>query len=226
MFLKERNRSFTSLLLSSALLLLLAFNAAQPAFASGCNQDNAFCASTSTLNPHVTSTNGTVTFSPTSLNGLNETLSIAIPVDVSSDATSSWTVQIGMTPLTNADHTLPTTLHVAVMDVCNSGYPGGPSVCFPPGIWPSCLPALSSGASTSIVPSVSALTAAGSTPSPVTVINSPLSDLCGIGVMTFTTTLTATLLAKDTYAGTYSCLLELTVVSGPDCGAVGRQASC
>ncbi len=207
-FARRKSSLFGSLLSSLLLLLLLLGGAAHPALASSCPQRGAACASESAHPSTQTHTNEAVTLSPITLNGLDQTMTVQMPVDVEGiyPETAGWHIQIGMTQLSNADHALPLSWSVAMNGTCDT-----------PNIYvecemPNCYLFLP-GESESLSPSVGTITAGTSTPTMTTVLSA--SSRCGWGQMTISTTLSATLLAKDTYTGSYAGLFELTVVDGP-----------
>jgi hypothetical protein len=198
--------SLIGLVVSSVLMLLLMLSTAGPAFATGCAEDGTTCAYTlsgGALSP----TYSGVTLAPSSLNGQDQTLTLTLPVDIIDQDGNGWTIQAGLTPFISGNNTLPTVLNVSMTGACDTGS----SCSLPDGTAPS-------GTSpVPLTPDVSTLTAAGSSPT-LTVLISTLgngSAYYGMGSMTITTTLTAALLAKDTYAGTYTGKIELSVVSTP-----------
>jgi hypothetical protein len=198
-------RSLIGLAVSSVLMLLLTLTAV-PAFATGCAEDGSTC--TYTLSGGVLSpTYDSVTLAPSSLNGLDQTLTITMPVGIIDQEGDYWNIQAGLTPFTNGIFTLPTELNVGMTGACASGS----SCSLPDGTAPS-------GTNTvSLTPDVSTLTAAGSTPTLSVLISTAANGVAyyGMGSMMITTTLTASLLAKNTYAGAYTGKIELSVISGP-----------
>ncbi len=204
---KRWHFSLAGLALSLVLTLVLGLSAALPAFATGCVEDGATTCNYTLSGGSLSSTRGSVTMTPSSLNGSDQTLTITLPVDVTDQDGLGWAVQVGLTPFASSSHTLPADLHVAIQGECDSG-----STCsLPDGTAPS------SGVSNTLTPVISSITAAGSTPTAATVLNTAAngSFYYGMGSMTITTTLTASLLAKNTYAGTYAGIIDVTVVSGP-----------
>lgn len=158
----------------------------------------------------LSTTYGTATISPTSLNGLNQTLTVTIPVEVLIDSGTDWHMQIGLTPLASANHTLPTSLNLGLSGDCN-GF-NDQNYC----AWHSydnVCDHIAAGYPFYAYPSTTSITASGSTPVPVTVYDD--STGCTTGDITFTTSLTATLLAKDTYSGTYADEIQANVIAGP-----------
>lgn len=200
--------SYIVLVISSVLLLV--FYPAIPTFAASIslygNSANSRLNHADTLTP----TYGTATISPTSLNGLDQTLTVNVPIEVAVSGGTTWHMQIGITPLRGTGHTLPTSLNVGINGHCNSY--NGQSEC----AWPvnntTCW-GWSIGASYYVHPSTSSITASGSSPSPVTVFDDTYG--CSMGDITFTTLLTATLLARNTYAGTYTSEIQANVIAGP-----------
>lgn len=210
MYIKQRKSSFIGLLVSSTLLslLLLSSGAARSAFASGCLQRSAICPTTSRHPLVIPFTKEAVAISPSTLNGLDKTMTKQLPVDVLGAQNGfEWHVQVGLTQLSNANHALPSSWSVALTGLCdNDIFNGG--ICQ----MPDCR-ILSAGQSEPLTPLVSTITASGRTPSLTSVLS---SNLCGSGFdMTITTTLSAPLLAKNTYVGTYTGLFNLTVIDGP-----------
>lgn len=198
--------SVIALLVSSVLMLLLALSTAGPAFATGCAEDASTCSYTlsgGALAP----TYNSVTLAPSSLNGQDQTLTITMPVAIIDQDGNGWNIQAGLTPFTSGTYTLPTVLNVSMTGACATGS----SCSLPDGIAPSGTTAVS------LTPDVSTLTAAGSTPTLSVLVSTAANGTAyyGMGSMTITTTLTAALLAKNTYAGTYTGKIELSVVSGP-----------
>ena len=201
--------SYIALMMST--LVLLTLYPASPTFAASRSlYDNAArhqLNHTDTLTP----TYGTVTLSPTSLNGSNQTLTITIPVQVLISSATAWHLQIGLTPLASGSYTLPTSLHVGLTGTCNAfndhnycaWYIFNNGVCYHIGL----------NAHITAYSSITSITASGSSPGPVTVYED--SAGCTSGTITFTTTLTATLLAKNTYAGIYSDEIQASVIAGP-----------
>ena len=198
--------SLIALLVSSVLMLLLALSTAGPAFAIGCAENGTTCTyslSGGALSP----TYGSVTLAPGVLNGQDQTLTITMPVNIIDQDGNGWNIQAGLTPFTSGVYTLPTVLNVSMTGACASGS----SCSLPDGTAPSGTTAVP------LTPDVSTLTASGSTPTLSVLISTALNGTAyyGMGSMTITTTLTATLLAKNTYAGTYTGKIELSVISGP-----------
>jgi|SRR5579859_1382931 len=199
--------SLIGLLLSLVLTCGLGLSGALPAFATGCQEDGSTTCFYTLSGGTLSSARGSVTLSPSSLNGSDQTMTITLPIDVADQDGLGWAVQVGLTPFSNASHTLPTLFNVALTGACDTG-----STCsLPDGTTPG------SGTSNSLTPVITTLTASGSTPSAATVLNTAAngSVFFGMGSMTITTTLTAALLAKNTYAGTYSGKILVQVVSGP-----------
>ncbi|HLX40788.1 MAG TPA: hypothetical protein VKR42_09650 [Ktedonobacteraceae bacterium] len=198
--------SLVGLLLSSVLMLLLMLSTAGPAFATGCAEDGSTCTYTLTGGA-LAPTYGSVTLAPGALNGQDQTLTITMPVAIIDQDGNGWNIQAGLTPFISGGNTLPTVLNVSMTGACASGS----SCSLPDGTAPSGTSAVS------LTPGASTLTAAGSTPTLSVLISTAAngSAYYGMGSMTITTTLTASLLARNTYAGTYSGKIELSVISGP-----------
>lgn len=207
MICKRVSLSLIGLLVSCILTLMLGLGMAIPAFATGCVEDGVTTCSYVLGGGSLSSTRGSVTMSPSTLSGSDQTLTIALPVDVTDQDGLGWAVQVGLTPFSSSSHTLPTTLNVALSGSCDSGS----SCSLPDGTTPS------PGVSNTLTSTRGTITAAGSLPTAVTVLNTAAngSFFFGMGSMTITTTLTASMLAKNTYAGTYTGIIDVTVVSGP-----------
>lgn len=198
--------SFIGLVVGSVLMLLLTLSTAIPAFATGCAENATTCTYTlsgAALSP----TYDSVTLAPNALNGLDQTLTITMPVDIIDQNGDYWNIEAGLTPFTTGTYTLPTVLTVSMTGACASGS----SCSLPDGQTPDGTSAVS------LVPDVSTLTAVGSTPSMSELISTAANGTAfyGMGSMAITTTLTATLLAKNTYGGVYTGKIELSVNSGP-----------
>lgn len=206
-----RNRwtlSYIVLVLSSIVLLVL--YPAIPTFAASSSLNGGNASHRLNHPDTFTTTYGTATISPTSLTGLNQTLNITIPIEVATDDSSNWQMQIGLTPMVSASHTLPTSLNVGLIGTCNSsGFGGCNWIVNNSG---GCL-FFNSGDVSSAYNSATSIIASGSTPSMITVYSD--NEECTYGDITFTTSLTASLLAKDTYSGTYTDEIEANVISGP-----------
>ncbi len=194
MFLKKWKISFIGLLISSTLMLLMVLSTAVPAFATGCSDSGSTCNYT-LAGASLAPTYANITIVPTSLNGNDQMLTITLPVDIVSQNGQSWYMQVGMTPFVGINHTLPTTLDVAMSGECDNG-----STCsLPDGSTPE------PSTSTPLTPALPSITAAGSGSSPTlntlitTSENGSSGSYYGMGSMTLTTTLTTALLAKSTY---------------------------
>ncbi|HLX40787.1 MAG TPA: hypothetical protein VKR42_09645 [Ktedonobacteraceae bacterium] len=191
-------------------LLLLILNPAIPTFAAS---SSLYSGSTSHRLNHADSlstTYGTATISPTSLNGLNQTLSITIPLQVVITSGTDWHMQIGLTPLASANYTLPTSLNVGLTGYCNAyndhpycGWHSYNNSCY----------LFGTHFTYYANRSINSIVALGSTPTPVTVYDD--STGCTTGNITFTTSLTASLLARNTYSGTYTNKIQASVIAGP-----------
>ena len=208
MLLKKWQISSIGLLISGTLMLLMIFSTAVPAFATDCSDSGNFCIYTLT-GASLAPTYANITIVPTSLNGNDQTLTITLPVNIVSQNGQSWYMQVGMTPFIGLNHTLPTTLNVAMTGECDTG-----STCsLPDGSTPS------PSTTVSLSPTVPSITAAGSGSSPAmntlitTSENGSPGFYYGMGTMTLTTMLTATLAAKSTYPDTYQSYLEVAVVA-------------
>lgn len=208
MLLKKWQISSIGLGISGILMLLLVFSTAIPAFANGCDDNGSSCNYTLT-GASLTPTYQNITIVPTSLNGNDQTLTITLPIDIVSQNGQSWYMQVGMTPFTGANHTLPTTLNVAMTGECDDG-----STCsLPDGSTPE------PSTPVTLTPSLPSITAAGTEGIPTlnTVIttseNGSSGFYYGMGAMMLTTTLTTALLAKSTYPDTYQSNLAVTVVA-------------
>jgi len=204
--LKKWQISSIGLVMSGVLLLLVLGTA--PVFATGCSDSGSSCDYTLSGAP-LTPTYQNITIVPTTLNGNDQVLTIAVPIDIVSQNGQSWHLQVGMTPFTGVHHTLPTTLSVAMSGECDNG-----STCsLPDGSVPG------PSATAVLSPVLPSITAAGSGSSPTlnTVIttseNGSSGFYYGMGSMTLTTTLTTTLFAKSTYPDVYQSYLEVTVVA-------------
>jgi hypothetical protein len=202
---KRWNLSLVGLMGSCVLAMLLAFSTALPALATGCLEDGTTTCVYTLGGGALSSSRGIVTLAPTSLDGSDQTWTLTLPVDVTNQNGTGWLVQVGLTQFSNPNHTLPTVLGVALTGQCDAGS----SCSLPNGAMPP------PGMTIPLPPSIPTMIAAGSTPTGTTVIvtapNGPF--FFGMGSMTITTTLTASMFAKDTYAGTYTGLLLVSVAT-------------
>ena len=208
MALNRWTRSYIVLVIGSILLLVL--YPAIPTFAASSSMYGGRAGPRLNPTDSLTTTYGTATISPTSLNGSDQTLTVTIPIEVTLNSGTLWQMQIGLTPLASTNYTLPTSLNVGISGHCNA-YTDLPE-CDWPALNDACW-AWSIGDSYYVYPSRTSITASGSTPTMVTVFDD--STGCATGDITFTTSLSATLLARNTYAGTYTSKIQASVIEGP-----------
>jgi hypothetical protein len=199
--------SIIGLAMGLVMMALLVFNGVGTAFADS-------CVLTTTNGCTFTVTGGTLSFTPGTLtstltnsgtlDGTDQSASITIPVDVKDDSGSGagWHIQLAMKTVTTGTYSLPATVGIALIGGCDVG-----STCSLPNGDTTTSPTTET-----ITPGAATLTT-GSSPSAVTLISSPTNK--GMGNMTLTTTLTESLQAKTTYAGTYSTTITMTTNTGP-----------
>lgn len=193
--------------MSLIMIALLAFNDVGAAFASS-------CVLTTTDGCSFIVTGGTLSFTPGTLtatltnsgtlDGTDQSASITIPVDVkdTTGSGSGWNIQLAMKTVTDGTHSLPASVGIALIGGCDAG-----STCSLPNGDTTTSPTTET-----ITPGAATLTT-GSSPTAVTLISSPVNK--GMGNMSLTTTLTESLQAKTTYAGTYSTTITMTTNTGP-----------
>ncbi len=202
--------SFIEVVMSSTLIMLLVLSTATPVLAVGCTADGVTTCSYDLSGEGLTPVYGTVTVSPITLNGKDQTLTITLPVDITDQDGAGWNIQVAMQPFVSGAHELPTMMSVAITGACDSGS----SCSLPNGATPS------PGTPVALTPSTLSITAQNGTPAAhlarvISTASNGSGAYYGMGSMTMTATLTATLLAKNTYAGTYSSTILVSVVSGP-----------
>jgi hypothetical protein len=207
-----RNRwTLSYIILVVGSILLLALYPAIPTFAASSSLYGSRASSRLNHADSLTTTYGTATISPTSLNGLDQTLTVTIPIEVVITSGTNWQMQIGLTPLASANNTLPTSLNVGLTGYCNAfndhPYCGWHSYSS------SSCSLFGTGFPSRALSSIASITASGSAPSPVTVYDD--STGCTTGNITFTTSLTASLLARNTYSGAYTNEIQANVIAGP-----------
>lgn len=208
MALKRWTRSYILLVIGGILLLVL--YPAIPTFAASSSLYGGSASYRLNHADSLTTTYGTATISPTGLNGTDQTLSVSVPIEVVITSGTVWQMQIGITPLASVSHTLPTNLNVGISGYCNAfndhPYCGWLS-------YDDSCAHFETGFPLYAYPSTTSITASGSTPTPVSVFDD--SSGCSTGDITFTTSLTAALLARDTYSGTYTSEIQANVIAGP-----------